>query len=205
VDVGGQAQAHWNEVYGRQPLTEVSWFERVPTTSLRLVTSVSSPAQAVVDVGAGASFLVDELVAQGYEDVTVLDVSSEALATVRSRLPGRPGVQLVVADLLDWRPPRQYHVWHDRAVFHFLTDEAAASTYADVVADAVHPGGAMVIGTFAQDGPTACSGLPTARYDPDTLAARFAHRFVDEHREREEHVTPSGAVQPFTWLVLRRR
>ena len=198
-------QTHWDGVYGRRPVTELSWYEQVPATSLRLVTSLATPEQAVVDVGAGESSLVDHLVAQGYEDVTVLDVSQEALAAVRARLGDSPRVHVVVSDLLAWAPDRQYDAWHDRAVFHFLTDDADVTAYVRVASAAVRPGGALVLGTFAEDGPTTCSGLPTARYSADELIALFGGAFAEEHREREEHVTPAGVVQPFTWVVLRRR
>jgi hypothetical protein len=196
---------HWDTVYGTTSLTEVSWYEQVPATSLRLIASVASPTDAVVDVGAGASFVADTLLAQGFEDVTVLDVSAEALATVRIRLADRPGAHFVVTDLLAWQPARQYDTWHDRAVFHFLVDKEARDRYAAAAAAALPVGGALIVGAFAHDGPTSCSGLPTARYTPDALAAQFAADFTEEQREREEHVTPSGVTQPFTWLVLRRR
>jgi hypothetical protein len=123
---------------------------------------------------------------------------------VRARLNGRAGVHFVVADLLAWTPTRQYDVWHDRALFHFLTDAATRAAYLRAAAGAVRSDGALVLGTFADDGPGTCSGLPTSRYTPESLAAQFAELFIEEHREREEHVTPSGNVQPFTWMVLRR-
>ncbi len=197
--------AHWDAVYCDKPLTEASWYEEVPATSIRLVTSVASVSDAIVDVGAGTSYLVDRLLAEGYQDVTVLDVSAEALAAVMDRLAERPEVRFIVSDVVAWTPERQYDVWHDRAVFHFLTDRAATSAYINTAAASVPPGGVLIVGTFAEDGPTSCSGLPTATYTPHALAARFADFFVEEHQEREEHVTPSGVVQPFTWLVLRRK
>jgi hypothetical protein len=133
------------------------------------------------------------------------DVSEEALAALRRRLPDAPDVRCVVADVTTWEPDRTWEAWHDRAVFHFLVDPADRSAYAATAARAVAPGGIAVLGTFAPDGPERCSGLPTARYDADALAAELGDRFQLERSEREEHVTPSGAVQPFTWVVLRRR
>lgn len=134
----------------------------------------------------------------------MLDVSAEALEVVRGRLTGRE-VSYVVTDLLVWRPDRAYALWHDRAVLHFLTDPEDRERYVAVAASAVAPGGAAVLGIFAEDGPTECSGRPTARYAPDRLAALFEPAFALEHSEREEHVTPTGAVQQSTWALLRRR
>ncbi|HZW42789.1 MAG TPA: class I SAM-dependent methyltransferase [Dermatophilaceae bacterium] len=211
------AAEHWDTVYGTKATDEVSWFQRQPTTSQRLLTSVSSPSGAVIDVGAGASTLVDTLLDAGWSDVTVLDVSAKALALVRARVSDRvsdrphdpprerPGsASFVVADVLTWRPERTYDAWHDRAVFHFLVHPDQRDQYVATASRAVRSGGVVVLGTFAADGPTQCSGLPTARYDAVGLAAVFEPGFSLEHSEREEHETPGGAVQPFTWVVLRR-
>lgn len=211
------AAEHWDTVYGTKATDEVSWFQRQPTTSQRLLTSVSSPLGAVIDVGAGASTLVDTLLDEGWSDVTALDVSAKALALVRDRISDRvsdqphdlprdrPGsASFVVANVLSWQPERTYDAWHDRAVFHFLVRPEQRDQYVATVSRAVRSGGVVVLGTFAADGPTQCSGLPTARYDADGLAAVFEPGFSLERSEREEHVTPGGAVQPFTWVVLRR-
>ena len=215
------AAEHWDTIYGTKATDEVSWFQRQPTTSQRLLTSVSSPSGAVIDVGAGASTLVDTLLDEGWSDVTALDVSAKALALVRDRISHRvtdrvgdqrhdlPRVRqgsasFVVANVLSWQPERTYDAWHDRAVFHFLVLPEQRDQYVATASRAVRSGGVVVLGTFAADGPTQCSGLPTARYDADGLAAVFEPDFSLEHSEREEHVTPGGAVQPFTWVVLRR-
>lgn len=199
------SEQHWQDVYATRDAREVSWFQDEPSVSLRLVTSVSTPEQSVVDVGGGASFLVDALAARGYSDLTVVDVSQHALDLVRERLraQGREA-QLVASDVTAWRPGRTFDVWHDRAAFHFLTDPAARTAYADLAAASVRPGGALVLATFALDGPTHCSGLEVARYDAEGLAAALGPAFEPVHDEREEHRTPSGAVQRFTWVVLRR-
>jgi SAM-dependent methyltransferase len=196
---------HWDAVYGGHPPPELSWYQERAATSLRLLELAEPGHGAVLDVGAGASPLVDALRLEGWPDVTVLDVSHEALDLVRARLGERaPEVSFVVADLLSWEPDRAYRVWHDRAVLHFLTTADERARYVEAATRAVAPGGALVVGVFATDGPSQCSGLPTVRYDAGTLAALFAPAFVLEHHEREEHVTPWGAVQPFTWAVLRR-
>jgi SAM-dependent methyltransferase len=226
---------HWSEVYQTKPAHDVSWYQADPTVSLRLLTSLQPRPASVIDVGAGASVLVDALIdafiddaharaagpdatgpdATGPDvpvlditllDITLLDVSQSALDVVRRRLAGRDrGVTYLVADIVHWSPQRQWDAWHDRAVFHFLVDAAQRAAYVDTASRAVAPGGALVIGAFALDGPQQCSGLPTARYDADGLAAAFGHAFTLEHTEREVHRTPGGADQAFTWVVLRRR
>lgn len=197
-----QRRAHWNDVFASKTADQMSWHEETPTTSLRLIRD-SVASGSVVDVGAGESRLADELVTAGY-GVTVLDISEEALAVVRSRLGSVHGVDYVVDDILSWSPRRTYDGWHDRAVFHFLVAEAEQRAYARIASQAISPGGAIILGTFAPDGPTSCSGLPTARHDEASLARIFAHGFTLEHAEREEHPTPWGITQPFTWVVLRR-
>ena len=199
------ASRHWDAVYGGKPVAELSWYQERAATSLRLLELADPRHGAVVDVGAGASYLVDGLLDSGWRDVSVLDVSHEALDLVRTRLAARADeVTFVVADLLEWQPDRVYDAWHDRAVLHFLTTPEGRARYAQVAARAVALGGALVVGVFAEDGPEQCSGLPTARYDAAALAAVLAPAFALEHHEREEHVTPWGAVQPFTWGVFRR-
>ena len=196
---------HWDEVYSSKAADEVSWFQNTPRTSVRLVELAGHgrPDASVIDVGGGTSTLVDALLETSH-DVTVLDVSSVALdAAVRRLGPRGDQVSWVQADLLDWRPERTFDVWHDRAVFHFLTDADGLAGYVDLVSRAIAPHGALVLGVFALDGPSTCSGLPTARYDAEALAAHFAGAFVLEHDERELHRTPAGATQAFTWVVLR--
>lgn len=196
---------HWDAVYGGKPASDLSWYQERAATSLRLVELADPAHGSVVDVGAGASYLVDGLLDAGWRDVTLLDVSHEALDLVRSRLAARAAdVSFVVADLLQWPPDRAYDVWHDRAVLHFLISPADREQYVRLASRAVAPGGALVVGSFAEDGPEQCSGLPTARYDAPALAAVLGPAFALEHHEREEHLTPWGAVQPFTWGVLRR-
>jgi SAM-dependent methyltransferase len=195
---------HWDDVYGTKQVDSVSWFQSVPEVSLRLVTSVGQPSSAFIDVGAGASTLIDELADRGWTDLTVLDVSAEAIR-VRAAAAGGTKVEMIVSDVLLFELERAFDIWHDRAVLHFLTDPADVARYVEVATRAVLPGGHLVIGTFAQDGPTQCSGLPTVRYDAEALTAVFGDVFTLVHSEREEHRTPWDAVQPFTWVVLRRR
>jgi 2-polyprenyl-3-methyl-5-hydroxy-6-metoxy-1,4-benzoquinol methylase len=197
---------HWEQVYETTSSAELSWYEQSPTTSARLITSaVSSFDAAVIDVGGGASLLVDHLVDEGFADLTILDVSAHALDEVQRRLGSKARrVTFLHRDVLEWSPTRHFDVWHDRAVFHFLTDPTDRDGYVATSSEAVSVGGAMVLGTFAQDGPTRCSGLAVSRYSPHDLEAFFSPSFSLVHQEREQHVTPRGVVQPFTWVVLQR-
>jgi hypothetical protein len=197
---------HWRGVYATRPSTELSWYERDPAVSVRLIETFAPPpprCAAVIDIGGGASRLVDSLRARDFEDVTVLDVAGEALAGVRARLGDAPGsVRLVEHDVLSWKPDRDYDVWHDRALFHFLVEPADRKRYVDVTERTIRAGGVLILGTFAEDGPDHCSGLPVARYAAHDLAAIF-EKFSLVWDERDDHVTPGGVVQPFTWVVLR--
>ena len=204
--VAAIGEEHWEQVYRSRRPDEVSWYEASPDVSLRLVASLAPDPVAFVDVGGGASLLADRLVAADWTDLTVLDVSGRALDLVRRRLAARAAaVTLVRADVLDWQPDRTFDLWHDRAVFHFLTAAGARSRYLRTAELAIPPGGAVVVATFAPDGPPRCSGLAVRRYDVDGLRAELGDRFELVHGERVEHVTPGGATQPFTWVVARRR
>lgn len=197
--------AHWDRVYSRLGETQVSWFETAPTQSLVLFDLLGvTPECSVLDVGAGASRLVDALLARGFTDLTVLDVSAEGLELTRERL-GRAGrgVQWVVADILTWQPERHYDTWHDRAVFHFLTEPADRGRYLGTLRTALASGGTVVLATFAEDGPRRCSGLPVSRYSAAELTTVLGTDFTPVASERVEHRTPSGVVQPFTWVAGR--
>jgi 2-polyprenyl-3-methyl-5-hydroxy-6-metoxy-1,4-benzoquinol methylase len=197
---------HWESIYATAPSTQVSWYEREPATSLRLVEEVASGLDAaVIDIGAGASLLVDRLLVGGFRDVTVLDISHHALDEVGRRLGDQARrVTFIAEDVLMWEPDRQYEIWHDRAVFHFLTEPLARDRYIDLAARSIRSGGALVLATFAEDGPAQCSGLPVSRYSAEGLEDAFSLFFTLIHDEREEHTTPGGVVQPFTWVVFRR-
>jgi SAM-dependent methyltransferase len=196
---------HWEQVYTTKPTDGVSWFQEHAELSLRLIreTGVSG---SIIDVGGGASTLVDDLLNEGYRDPTVLDVSGAALAAARKRLGKRAeSVSWIEADILAAElPPRAYDVWHDRAVFHFLTEPSARATYVETVLRAVKPGGYVIVATFAEDGPTKCSGLPVARYRPDELHAEFGDPFTLLRHEKELHRTPFGTVQQFVYCHCLR-
>jgi SAM-dependent methyltransferase len=175
--------------------------------SLELIADLALARDAaIVDVGGGASTLAARLLEHGFTDVTVLDVSAQALGQARAALgPEAKRIHWLERDLLSWSPDRPYDLWHDRAVFHFLTEPARRERYGEVLRVALRPGGTAVIATFAADGPTTCSGLPVARYDAGRLAGVFGDTFTTRSTSREEHRTPAGSIQPFTWVVLERR
>jgi hypothetical protein len=194
---------HWDRRYSAGA-TGVSWYQPEPVMSLALIDRRRVPKGApVIDVGGGASLLAEKLVTRGYTDLTVLDVSSKALEIARRRLNDAAPVRWLREDILTWQPERRYALWHDRAVFHFLTEASDRAMYLRVMRQALGDAGALIIATFASDGPERCSGLPVARYDASNLQQLLVGFTVVES-SREEHVTPGGAVQPFTWIAATR-
>ncbi|CAA7617088.1 trans-aconitate 2-methyltransferase [Magnetospirillum sp. SS-4] len=200
-------QSHWQTVYETKAENEVSWYQDHPKTSLALIRDTGlGPEGRIIDVGGGASRLVDCLVEQGFRRVTVLDIAPAALERARRRLGDRAAlVEWLIADVTGWTPPSRFDLWHDRAVFHFLTEAADRAAYAAAMAAAVPTGGHAVIGTFALDGPERCSGLTIRRYDADGLAAEFAPHFEMLAAMTEDHPTPAGKIQRFQFCRLRRR
>ncbi len=196
---------HWRQIYSSKKADEVSWFQLDPEVSRRLIKCHASLTDAVIDVGAGQSLLVDSLLADGFTDVTVMDISEVAVSEVRERLGVQPSVSFVVADVREWKFTKKFDIWHDRAVFHFMASEADRAAYLRVMSGALRPGGIAIIGTFAEDGPTQCSGLDVNRYSSTQLANEFDEFFELVNTESEEHITPWGALQHFTWVTLHRR
>jgi 2-polyprenyl-3-methyl-5-hydroxy-6-metoxy-1,4-benzoquinol methylase len=198
--------AHWENVYATKPATSVSWFQVTPGPSLRALERLRlGPANSIIDVGGGASSLVDELLDAGWADLTVLDVAGTALEIPKMRLGARAGlVNWIVADVTCWRPARSYDVWHDRAVFHFLTDPLDRGGYCAALKAALPSGGHLILATFALDGPERCSGLPVQRYDAIGLATELGEGFAPVDHWREPHVTPGGTRQNFTWCTFRK-
>jgi len=195
---------HWDDKYATTGPTAVSWYQERPVVSLQLIGRSGAPRSAgVVDVGGGAGTLVDALLEDRWSDLTVLDLSDVAVAAARLRNGDDERVTWLVQDLLDWRPQRRYDLWHDRATFHFLVDEDDRRQYRAVLSEALAPGGTVIVGTFAADGPTHCSGLPVTRYDPVELADALGSGFDVLATMREDHRTPTGAVQPFSWVMVR--
>jgi SAM-dependent methyltransferase len=198
-------QAHWEGVYTKKGENEVSWFQESPAPSLQLIAQVgATPASAIIDIGGGASRLVDNLIEQGFEDVTVLDLSEAALEAAKARLGGRAAqVQWIVADATVWEPLKAYDIWHDRAAFHFLTEDRDRAAYIARLEQALKVGGYAIIATFALDGPERCSGLPV-RYDPAGLGQTLGRAFQLVDTRRQIHATPWGSEQSFQFSVFRR-
>jgi hypothetical protein len=194
-----QFRAHWDGVYSQRAIDKVSWFEATPARSLEWIAATGvAPEAALIDVGGGASTLVDELLARGHTDITLLDVSGEVLELVGKRLGERRRfVELIALDVTTFRPSRTYALWHDRAVFHFMTDEPGRRGYLEALLAGTHPGSHILLSTFGPEGPTRCSGLPTARYDADALATALGRSFRLMRSALEIHTTPGGAAQQF--------
>ena len=192
-------RAHWDAVYSAKAPEEVAWYQARPEASLALIARAQGDRQArVIDVGGGASRLVDLLLGEGYSRVTVLDLSDVALARARARLRDLASlVTWVTADITAWNPSETFDIWHDRAVFHFLVDAEERRAYKNALAVALPSGGQAIVGTFASDGPERCSGLPVARYEPETLAAELGPAFRLVESTHVDHVTPGGKVQRF--------
>jgi trans-aconitate methyltransferase len=201
-----RAAAHWDAAYAQGDDTR-SWFEEHPRMSLRMLGAAGvSAADALIDVGGGASPLSRVLLDRGFGDLTVLDFSAAGMQQARDRLgPRADQVHWLVADVLSWRPRRRYQAWHDRAVYHFLITGEQRHQYLRTLDAAIAPGGVAVFGCFAPDGPQHCSGLPVTRYSPAQLARQLGGKWLLISQDREEHITPAGATQPFTWIALRRQ
>ncbi len=196
---------HWDRSYASGG-EDRSWSEARPERSLRAIASTGvAPDAPILDVGGGASRLAAHLLAAGHTDVTVLDVSERALHVAQAALgEDAARVHWIAADLLEWRPERRYAVWHDRAVLHFFCDDAGRDRYARTLRAALAPDGHAVIATFAPHGPERCSGLPVRRHSAQEILDLLGDGFTLTDDAVAEHRTPSGAVQPFTWVVARR-
>ena len=198
---------HWDNVYATKGEAEVSWFQDSPATSLEMIRAASPDHDAaIIDIGGGASRLVDALLQDGYQHLTVLDLSANALAATKRRI-GAAGssVDWIVADATSWQPRRSYDVWHDRAAFHFLTDPRDRAAYVERLRSAVAPGGHVIIATFAPDGPEKCSGLPVQRHDSASLAAELGPDFELVETRSEVHHTPWHSTQAFQFSRFRRQ
>jgi len=197
---------HWQSVYTGKSPEDVTWYQSSPAASLALIRRVSpGPDVALIDVGGGASTLVDHLLDEGYGHVEVLDIADQALAGSRERLAGQAdAVTWTVADITRWQPGRTYDIWHDRAVFHFLADENDRQAYIVALKNALELTGHLVIATFAMDGPEKCSGLPVVRYDAGKLVETLGAGFSLIEQLDEAHVTPGGGTQAFSYFLLRR-
>ncbi|MGO8738687.1 class I SAM-dependent methyltransferase [Rhodoblastus sp.] len=199
-------ERHWQGVYKAKAETEVSWFQTAPSPSLDLLRLAGADrASAIVDIGGGASLLVDCLLAEGFRDLTVLDLSQAALYKARARLgAAEAGIAWIAGDATTWTPPKTYDFWHDRAAFHFLTEAEDRAAYMERLRGALRVGGATIFGAFALDGPEKCSGLPVMRHDAASLAAALGPGFELIDARRHDHRTPGGAIQKFQFATFRR-
>ncbi|MHB1023388.1 MAG: class I SAM-dependent methyltransferase [Acidobacteriaceae bacterium] len=199
-------QTHWEKIYTEKAPDSVSWYRPHLETSIALIEdAVAGPTAAIIDVGGGESTLVDDLLARGYENTTVLDISQAAIDANRKRLgKASERVHWVVANILGVElEPSAYDVWHDRAVFHFLTSASDRAAYVHQVAHAVKPGGHVILSTFGPEGPTKCSGLEAVRYDAEALHKEFGAHFRLVESFIELHQTPSGTIQQFLYCHCR--
>lgn len=201
-----QPQEHWTRIYDENAPSVFSWHQTEPAPSLSILDRFcAAPESAFIDIGGGASNLVDSLLLRAWTDVTVLDIAAPALEATKERL-GRDAskVHWEVADITQWQPARRYDLWHDRAVFHFLTEPEQQDAYRRAMLAGVAAGGLVIMATFALDGPDKCSGQPVQRFDPASLARTLGGAFQILDTRHEEHVTPRGSSQSFNWCVFRR-
>lgn len=200
-------KTHWDAVYDTHDETEVSWFQDSPSPSLELIEALNPAGGAeIIDIGGGASRLVDGLLERGFGRVTVLDISSSALDLAALRLGRRASkAQWIVEDVTAWEPSRRFEIWHDRAAFHFLVEKSDRESYIARLKQALAPGGHAIIATFAADGPEKCSGLPVHRTDAEGLAKELGDGFVFLDSRRHDHATPGKSSQRFQFSVFQRR
>ncbi len=196
---------HWENVYTTKADDSVSWFEQSPAFSLELIAATGIKSASVIDIGGGASRLVDALVTNGHNQVAVLDLSAHALDIAKSRMGNDAGkVEWIVGDVTSWTPANQYDIWHDRAAFHFLNAPEDQAAYANTLDAALKTGGFAIIGTFALDGPEKCSGLPVTRHDSASIARVLGPNFGLIDERRYDHVTPGKNVQKFQFSTFRK-
>jgi len=199
-------KTHWDNVYASKGEREVSWFQEKPAPSLAMLEQAGAvPGSDIIDIGGGASRLVDHLLDRGFRNVTVLDLSEAALNVARARLGDRAAqVRWLVADVTSWEPSQTYDIWHDRAALHFLTEQADRAAYVARLGRALRVGGYAIIATFAPDGPEKCSGLPIVRYDAASLGATLGRPFELVATRSDVHATPWGSQQSFQFSLFRR-
>lgn len=197
-------KTHWEQIYQKRLPVEVSWYQKEPGLSLQLIDSVHLPFDApLIDVGGGASTLVDKLCDEGYRDISVLDISPRALGHAKTRLAGQAGmVEWVEADVTHFKPSRRYALWHDRAVFHFLTEKTDREKYISILKQALEPGGHLIMMAFAIGGPTKCSGLDIVQYDVNKLMKELGMGFQLVASGHKTHITPTGNRQKFAYFHL---
>ena len=198
---------HWDNIYRTKKLTEVSWYQPVPETSLTFIKDLQLPKSAsIIDIGAGDSFLVDFLVAEGYENISVLDISSESINRAKKRLGERAAkVKWIHVDVLEFNPEAEYDLWHDRAAFHFFTNDEEIEKYVETLQAATKPASHFILGTFSDKGPSKCSGIDIKQYSTAELIGLFSSDFDVVSCSNVNHETPTGATQNFNFCSFRRK
>lgn len=202
-----ERKQHWDNVYSSKAVDEVSWFQENPAISLELIKRCCpKPSCGFVDIGAGASRLADALVAEGYQDLTLLDISEEALQHTRLRLQDSGDrIQFISSDITEFKPTRRYQVWHDRAVFHFLTDAADRKAYIGILEQGLETHGYLIMAAFSLNGPTQCSGLDIVQYDADKIMRELGSGYALLEQRDEAHITPAGKQQDFSYFLIQKR
>ncbi len=202
-----ERKQHWDQIYSSKSPREVSWFQQEPVVSLRLIQdSVPDRTQPILDVGGGPSLLVDRLLERSYTQLSVLDISANALDQAKQRLGQRADqIEWYVSDVTEFSPPHPYACWHDRAVFHFLTDAADRARYVEALSSALQPGGHLVLAAFSLDGPTRCSGLDIVQYSAERLQQELGDNFKFLEQEDEVHITPARQEQLFCYYRFVRK
>lgn len=198
---------HWNKVYDSKMPTEVSWYEPMPETSLTYIAECKLDRDAaIIDIGGGDSFLAEFLLARGFTDITVVDISEKAIQRAQRRIGEKADeIKWIVADASEFKPGRQYDLWHDRAAFHFLTTDEQVENYLKTVNRAVKTGGFLVMGTFSENGPTKCSGIEIRQYSIDQMQSLFSGSFSTLGCKNIDHGTPSGGTQNFTFCSFQKK
>lgn len=201
------SRQHWDSVYQNKREEELSWFQRYPKTSMEFVDLFRLPPDAhVIDIGGGDSHFVDALLEKGFRNVWVLDISTQAIERAKERLGPRAAlVRWVVSDITEFQPPVGFHLWHDRAAFHFLTSEDAIYKYVSIAEDAIEKNGYLVLGTFSESGPERCSGLEVKRYSEASMSARFEVSFERIRCVYEDHTTPFQKKQHFLFCSFQKK
>lgn len=198
---------HWENVFATKAETDFSWYQPVPKTSLDFLTTFNLPPSAnIIDVGGGDSYFIDTLLEHGYENIYLLDISSQAINRVKKRLgPAAEKVHFIHSDILDFKPAVQFDFWHDRAAFHFLTTDEHIHQYVSTVSQAVKPNAHFVLGTFSENGPNKCSGLDIRQYNTAAMKARFNPHFDLVRCMEEGHLTPFNTMQQFLFCSFKRK
>ncbi len=197
---------HWENIYQTKDLKDVSWYQPTPTTSLDFLKQFNiSTTAKIIDIGGGDSFLVDHLLDLGYTDLTVLDISAASLDRAKQRLGDRATkVKWIVADAATFKPTEQYDFWHDRAAFHFLTQEQEIANYIDTIQKSIKPTGVLVIGTFSEQGPKKCSGIEIKQYSETTMTDRLKKFFEKVKCITVDHKTPFDTIQNFIFCSFKK-